>query len=157
MRTHCTHARWLSEDKTRTRCAIIDPILWALGWKIWDPAQCGHNVDLRGGSIDYVTYDPGGRVAVAIVVSRPGRLGEHERHRTARLTTGLLRGVGVLTDGIHWEIYDLTLRHRRFQSKLVESFTLDTSDPVELDDAALALGYWLGRDREDYFPDEPRE
>jgi len=158
VRTHRAYRRWIAEDKTRTRCAIIDPILWALGWRTWDPAQCGHNVNLgRGGSIDYVTYDPGGRVAVAIVIGRPVHQGERERRRTARLMTGLIRGVGALTDGVNWEIYDLSLRQRRFQGKLVESFTLDTSDPVELEDAALALGYWLGRDREDYYPYQPNE
>ena len=156
--THRTHARWLSEDKIRARCVLIDPILWALGWRTWDPSQCGHNVNLRrGGTLDYVTYDPEGRVAVALVIGRPVHQRERERQRTATLMTGMIRGVGVLTDGVNWEIYDLALRQRRFQGKLVERFTLDTSDPMELEDAALALGYWLGRDREDHYPGEPDE
>ena len=147
MGTRRNYASWLSEDKTRTRYALIDPILWALGWRTWDPSQCGHNVSLRpGAGLDYVTYDPEGRVAVAVMIGRPVHQGERERQRAARLLTGMIRGVGVLTDGVNWEIYDLSLRYRRFQSKLVEKFTLDTSDPVELEDAALALAYWLGRD-----------
>ena len=154
--THRTYVRWLSEDKTRTRHALIDPILWALGWRTWDPSQCGHNVSLRpGGSLDYVMYGPEGRVAVAVVIGRPVHQGERERQRAARLMTGITRGVGVLTDGVNWEIYDLSLRHRRFQNKLVEKFTLDTGDPVELEDAALALSYWLGRDLERRYPYGP--
>ncbi len=151
-----TYASWLAEDKTRTRYALIDPILGALGWRTWDPSQCGHNVSLRpGGVLDYVTYDHEGRVAVAIMIGRPVHQGERERQRAARLMTGMIRGVGVLTDGVNWEIYDLSLRYRRFQSKLVEKFMLDTSDPVELEDAALALAYWLGRDPEHHYPYEP--
>ena len=96
-------------------------------------------------------------MAVAIVIGQPARHGERERQRTARLMTGMVRGVGVLTDGVNWEIYDLSLRQRRFQGKLLESFTLDTSDPVELEEGALALGYWLGRDRENYYLYEPSE
>ncbi|MCY4557239.1 MAG: hypothetical protein OXF79_12850 [Chloroflexi bacterium] len=31
MATRERHAGWLSSDKTRLRCAVIDPILWTLG------------------------------------------------------------------------------------------------------------------------------
>ena len=155
---HRSHARWLAEDKTRTRCALIDPILWALGWNTWDPSQCGHNLGLRyGGSLDYAMYDPQGRVTVAIVIGRPVHQRELERQRTARLMTGMNHGAGVLTDGVNWEIYNLTLRHRRFSQKLVERLALDTSDPAELEDATQALDYWLGKPQPDHHRDQPSE
>ena len=147
--THHRCARWLSEDKTRTRCAIIDPILWALEWRTWDPSQCRPNVPARRGAcLDYVMYDPHGNIAVAIVIGGPPHQRKRDRERTARLLTGMIHGVGVLTDGVYWEIYDLELRRRPFPSKMVESFTLDTGDPVELEDAYLALDYWLGKPQE---------
>ena len=35
--------------------------------------------------------------------------------------------------------------------------SLHTSDPVELEDASLALDYWLGRHQEDHDRGEPNE
>lgn len=149
LQTHRMCARWLSEDRIRTRYAIIDPILWALGWRTWEPSQCRPNVQLRRGvHLDYVMYDPHGNIAVTIVIGGVWHQRKRDRERTVRLLTGITRGVVALTDGVHWEIYDLTLRRRGLASKMVESFTLDTSDPVELEDTCLALDYWLGNHEE---------
>ena len=144
--THERHAGWLSSDKTRLRCAVIDPILWMLGWRTWMPSECQHNKSLRReGHLDYVMLDPDGQVAIVILVTTSTPR-EHNRRKLATLVSGVHRGVAALTNGTRWEIYDLSLPPRGLAGKIVESFTLDTSDPVEIEDAALALDYWLGKD-----------
>ena len=139
-------AGWLSADKTRIRCAVIDPILWALSWRTWDPAECQHNRPLqREGGLDYVMLDPDGRVAIVILITTATLPREHNRRKLAMLVSGVHRGVAVLTNGTRWEIYNLSLPARGLVGKIVENFTLDTSDPVESEDAAFALDYWLGK------------
>ncbi len=147
MATRERHAGWLYSDKTRLRCAVIDPILWMLGWRTWMPSECQHNRSVRReGSFDYVMLEPDGQVAIVILVTTSAPPREHNRRKLATLVSGVHRGVAVLTNGTRWEIYDLSLPPRGLVGKIVENFTLDTSDPVESEDAALALDYWLGKD-----------
>ena len=76
METHTGHADWLSGDKTRIQCAMVDPILWALGWRTWLPSECKPNPGAnRGRQPDYVLFGADGNAAVAITVgaSRPRR------------------------------------------------------------------------------------
>ena len=40
------HGRWLAGNETAMRYALVDPILWALGWSTWSPLQCRPNLDL---------------------------------------------------------------------------------------------------------------
>ena len=147
MATHHGYAGWLSSDKTRLRCAVIDPILWTLGWSTWLPSECQQNRSLRRtGNLDYVLLDPDGHVAVVILVVTSMPLRAHHRRKLATLVAGVHHGVGVLTNGTRWEIYNISLPPRTFVRKIVENFTLDTSDHVEIEDAAIALEYWLGKD-----------
>ena len=146
MATHHGYAGWLCSDKTRLRCAVIDPILWALGWRTWLPSECQHNKSLRReGDFDYVMLDPDGQVAIVILITTSTQR-EHHRRKLATLVSGVHRGVAALTNGTRWEIYNLSLPPRGLVGKIVENFTLDTSDPVEIEDAAIALDYWLGKD-----------
>ena len=143
-------ARWLAADRSRIRAAMVDPILWALGWRTWLPSECRLNAPLRRSlNVDYVLLDQEGRATAAIAVVSNPSLREHNRQRMEALVAGFSRGTGALTNGVHWEIYDLTIPGRALTGKLVERFTLGTYDPAELEDAAIAFDYWLGRNRED--------
>ena len=31
---------WLAQHKNAARCALVDPVLWALGWNTALPSQC---------------------------------------------------------------------------------------------------------------------
>ena len=75
----------------------------------------------------------------------------------ALLVAGFNRGTAALANSSHREIYDLTIRARGLSGKLVERFTLDTYDPAELGDVALAFDYRLGRNRGDHSGRKPGE
>ena len=142
--THDEYADLLSRDKTRIRCAMVDPIMWALGWRTWIPSECQPNARLsRAGEVDYMPFDEHGHVAIVLDIVaanpiRPPTDGEafvlaEPRGRRAHLRDAL-------------EIYDLTLRTRGFATKLVETLVLNPNEPSEIQDVANALDYWLGKD-----------
>ena len=58
---------WISEHETANRYAVIDPILWALGWQTWLPWECRVEVK-RGkqGRADYVRLNAEEKPVVVI-------------------------------------------------------------------------------------------
>ena len=75
----------LAEHSAGIRYAIVDPILWAMGWSTWLPWECQPDHDLgRRGQVDYAFFDGNGNLAVLIEVQNarprrrdPIRLWEH--------------------------------------------------------------------------------
>ncbi len=57
------HGATLRESETRTRMALIDPLLSALGWDISDPAVVTPEYAAGGGRADYALLSPDGRPA----------------------------------------------------------------------------------------------
>lgn len=100
-----THRQALQANETRTRMALIDPLLQALGWDTADPALVLPEYDLRGNRADYALLDGAGE-PVALVEAK--RLGEQlSSHRMQIVNYANLSGVPYagLTDGNHWELY----------------------------------------------------
>lgn len=100
-----THRQVLQANETRTRMALIDPLLQALGWDTDDPALVLPEYDLRGNRADYALLDGAGK-PVALVEAK--RLGEQlVSHRMQIVNYANLSGVPYagLTDGNHWELY----------------------------------------------------
>ena len=50
------HGVHVSEYETRTKYAIIDPVLWALGWNLADPVQVKLEYEIEGGRVDYAFF-----------------------------------------------------------------------------------------------------
>ena len=141
--------RLVYRDESTMRCALVDPILWALGWKTWLPLQCQPDFRLgQRGNVDYALVRPGRPTRSRTSSSR-------NRQRVGRLTASgckgsygaLNHGVAVLTYGTYWEVYDLSRRTRRFSDKLVERLMLDLDREEEIPDVADALCCWIGRDQ----------
>ncbi len=100
-----THRQVLQANETRTRMALIDPLLQALGWDPADPALVLAEYDLRGNRADYALLGGTGE-PVAFVEAK--RLGESlASHRMQIVNYANLSGVPYagLTDGNHWELY----------------------------------------------------
>lgn len=100
-----THRQVLQANETRTRMALIDPLLQALGWDTADPALVLPEYDLRGSRADYALLDGTGK-PVALVEAK--KLGEQlVSHRMQIVNYANLSGVPYagLTDGNHWELY----------------------------------------------------
>lgn len=89
-----SHRAALKENETRTRVALIDPLLRALGWDVADPAVVIPEYKVGNRSADYALLRSDGRVgrlgsqaARRVVGLAPGanaHLRQHGRHRVRR-------------------------------------------------------------------------
>lgn len=141
------HGRWLAGNETAVRDALMDPILWALGWSTWSPLQCRPRFYLgQRGFADYVLFDPDGIVAVLGAVVAVLARRRSDRQRPMAQDRAMSRGVAVLTYGTRWQIYDLNLPAVVFSDKLSESLSLGGDMPDDPEEVAHALHYWLRQD-----------
>lgn len=126
-----THRSDLAANETRTRVALIDPMLQALGW---DPANPGHVMveqKLSEGQADYALLKPSGDT-IAIVEAKA--LGS----QLGRVTGQLVRyafadGIpyAVSTDGDWWHVYDLTKPSTHIDNRLIMQLSLENSTAHE--------------------------
>ena len=105
------HYATIGANEIRTRTALIDPLLNALGWNTADPAMVIPEYTAGGGVADYallkVKPDESSPV-IAFVEAK--RLSEPLRpHRTQMLTYSNMAGVKYagLTNGDRWELYEV--------------------------------------------------
>ena len=104
------HGPALRENETRTRMALIDPLLTALGWDVSDPAVVTPEYNVSGRWADYALLRPDGQPAATIEAKK---LGESlASHRMQMLNYSNASGVEYagLTDGDHWELYEVFQR-----------------------------------------------
>lgn len=101
----------IGSNEIRTRTALVDPLLSALGWDTTDPAMVIPEYAAGGGTADYallkVTPDDGTPV-IAFIEAK--RLHEPlENHRAQMLTYANMTGVKYagLTNGDSWELYEV--------------------------------------------------
>lgn len=99
------HGPTLSVSETRTRVALIDPLLQVLGWDTTDPSFVVPEYDVNGRKADYALLAQNGLPA-AIVEAK--RLGQPLQPFLAQLIKNA-EMVGVefawITDGDQWELY----------------------------------------------------
>ena len=78
------HGATLRENETRTRVALIDPILQALGWDVSDPTVVTPEFPVSASRADYALLGPGGNA-----LSRSKRRGWEKvwRHTDSRWST----------------------------------------------------------------------
>ena len=104
------HGPTLRENETRTRMALIDPLLTALGWDVSDPALVTPEYNVSGRWADYALLRPDGQPAATIEAKK---LSESlASHRMQMLNYSNASGVEYagLTDGDHWELYEVFQR-----------------------------------------------
>lgn len=104
------HGATLRENETRTRMALIDPLLIVLGWEVSDPAVVTPEYSVSGRWADYALLRPDGQPAATIEAKK---LGESlASHRMQMLNYSNASGVEYagLTDGDHWELYEVFQR-----------------------------------------------
>ena len=103
-----THGQALRQNETRTRIALIDPMLQALGWDTSDPAIVMTEFPILTGRADYAFLATNGR---PVSVLEAKKLGQGlETHNSQMINYALQEGVDFagLTDGDQWHIYDLS-------------------------------------------------
>ena len=100
-----SHGSSLRANETRTRMALIDPLLQVLGWDVSDPGVVTPEYDVSGARADYALLRPGGKPAATVEAKR---LGEAlESHRMQMLNYANASGIDYagLSDGDRWELY----------------------------------------------------
>lgn len=99
------HGHSLRENETRTRMALIDPLLTVLGWNVADP-EVVEAEDMGKNHVEYYLFGADGDVIVGIAPRKLG--GDLELDRVSLLNSFEESNdlYYCLTDGDHWELYD---------------------------------------------------
>ena len=99
------HGASLRENETRTRMALIDPLLQALGWDVSDPSVVTPEYSVGASRVDYALLTPTGNPSALVEAKK---LDESlASHRMQMLNYANISGIphAGLTDGNHWEMY----------------------------------------------------
>ena len=102
-----SHRDTLRESETRTRMALIDPLLRALGWDVFDPEVVIPEYKAGGGRADYALLRTDGQPAATVEAKKLGEM--LSSHRMQMLNYAVASGIKYagLTDGDHWELYSV--------------------------------------------------
>ena len=99
------HGPTLGVSETRTRAALIDPLLQVLGWDTTDPSIVMPEYDVRGRKADYALL---GQNSLPTAIVEAKKLGEPLHAYLEQMISNAKR-VGVefagITDGDQWELY----------------------------------------------------
>ena len=124
------HRSVLEENETRTRMALIDPLLQTLGWDTSDPNQLVPEYQIDKRWVDYALLDTSGK-PVAVIEAK--RLNESlEKHRTQMITYANMVGIPFagLTNGNKWELY--TVFHQApIKERQILSVSISKNPPHE--------------------------
>ena len=143
---------WL---ESHTRYSFVDPMLAALGWNVADPKECHPEYPrpYLEGRADYCLFGTPDVDAIGNNSVPPDVIIESKAFRTpldevvAQLQSYveaepvMRKGVGVITDGGNWWIYDVSKRGS-FENKLVEQMDILTGSRRS---SAQVLNQWLSR------------
>ena len=134
-----SHGATLREDETRTRMALIDPLLQALGWDVSDPALVTPEYKVSGRWADYALLRPDGRPAATVEAKK---LGEAlASHRMQMLNYANASGVEYagLTNGNHWELYKVFEPGRLEERQILD---VSIADAPAYESALKLLLFW---------------
>ena len=100
------HRADLQSNETRTRMALIDPLLTALGWDTSDPGLVTPEYDVSGKRADYALLDDKGGVFVFLEAKRLGEQLSNHQSQVVAYASELGIRYPALTNGDDWEVYD---------------------------------------------------
>ncbi|MYC50441.1 MAG: hypothetical protein F4X50_09275 [Synechococcus sp. SB0662_bin_14] len=116
----------LQQNETRTRVALIDPLLTALGWDVSDPGLVTPEYSVGQRRADYA-LNGSDAIPAAMVEAKRLNYALNEDERMQMLNYANARGVryAAVTDGDIWELYEVfkyaTLEDRRLLSVKITS------------------------------------
>lgn len=151
------HGSTLRENETRTRMALIDPLLRVLGWDVSDPSVVTPEYNVGNGRADYALLNRDERPAALIEAKHFSEPLERPNHQEQVFTYALMQQVRYagLTDGDRWildnvsvfsgerRILDLSIAHTSahvcaLQLLLLWRPNLASGQPVEATGSILA-------------------
>ena len=149
----------IGANETRTRNALIDPLLKALGWA--DSSVITSEYLIRYGPraadywvADYALHAPGQRAKpIAFIEAKRMRQDLNDDHRNQALNYAYKAGVKyvALTNGDCWEIYEVS---REVPPRVVREVSIRRESAYDCAVQLTPLRYW---DAEDFDDSEGRE
>ena len=105
-----THRQSLQQNETRTRMALIDPLLTALGWDVADPTAVTPEFDSGDGRADYALLHEGRPAALieAKHLYEPLERARHQDQVFGYARRSRIKFAGI-TDGNTWVLEDLSV------------------------------------------------
>lgn len=100
----------LQQNETRTRVALIDPVLTALEWDVSDPGLVTPEYNVGQGRADYaLNGSESNRIPAAIVEAKRLNHALNDGERMQMLNYASARGIrhAAVTDGNVWELYEV--------------------------------------------------
>ncbi|HEX9744742.1 MAG TPA: topoisomerase DNA-binding C4 zinc finger domain-containing protein [bacterium] len=100
---------WLpnSYDEPATKSEFIDPILMSLGWDTYGGSNVGREVKTGEGLADYVLFTEDGEPLIVVEAKKLQTKLMNHTEQLAFYMSGLRTKLGILTNGLDWEVYEL--------------------------------------------------
>ena len=138
------HREYLSQDETRTRQVLIDPLLKELGWDVGDPSaveleyRVEREYDVGMGKADYVLKS--GLKLAAVIEAK--RLGSTLLDKATNQVLNYANSKGVpwmiVSDGDRWTMYEV-FKQGELKERLRMSFAISDTSASECALKTLAL------------------
>ena len=140
--------RELAGNETRTRNALIDPVLRSLEWDVSNPSQVTTEYELPSGRVDYALLDQDGNVAIIVEAKKLGEDLTKHRGQLARYAYESRPTFAILTDGDVWEIHKIQALENKFEFHHIGTYPLSEINPLQ--SARKLFVLW----REDFEPEQ---
>ena len=134
-----THRPYLEGYETRTRQALIDPMLRALGWDVEDPnsVELEYGIDRKWA--DYALM--GSERPIAVIEAKA--LGTELNNNVKMQVLNYANTDGIdymaVTNGDHWQMFDV-FKRGQLDNRILMNFHLTQDEPYAC--ALQALGLW---------------
>ena len=104
------HGDSLRQNETRTRMALIDPLLQALGWDVADPGVVTPEFNVGNGRADYALLGTAGKPTALVEAKHLEEQLESSGHQEQVFTYALMQQVKYagLTNGNRWVLDDVS-------------------------------------------------
>ena len=124
------YAPTLSAYEARTRVALIDPLLTALGWNVSDPSVVTPEYRVDVGWADYMLLGAGGKPAAVIEAKKLGTFVEN--HLSQAFGYCIEQGIAyaAVTDGNRWQLYR-TFDQVPMEQKRILDISIANAQPHE--------------------------
>ena len=114
------HGTTLSQNEYRTRLALIDPILNALGWDVSDPVFVTPEYQAGNGRADYALLGPDGKPRAFIEAKRLNEPLEAHQDQVFKYTWDRKVFYAGLSDGNRWIVEDVTAEFSGRKGRLLD-------------------------------------
>ena len=133
------HRTYLEGNETRTRQALIDPMLRALGWDVEDPKSVELEYGIKRKWADYALMESGRPIAVIEAKALGRALNDDEKMQA--LNYANMDGIDYMavTNGDHWQMFDV-FKRGQLDNRILMEFQLTRDESYAC--ALQALGLW---------------